>query len=137
MADEPHEVWHDCVYPAEGRIKPLNKVEEGLVDYHVLEREDGELEIIEPDDMRYIEMANEKQRVDVKIPIRELVERERGKSVEWAGVEEIPAKLVMDHMRESVIAIEFPQTEADEVIEASEIPSYNLLVNANIIKGEK
>lgn len=122
----PKDNWRDVTYRAEGRAKHLGVVEEGQLDTVVLEKENGDLEFVEPGDRKDIRFGDGLRREEVTIPAREIVEERCGKVLDWVGDEEIQARIVSDPSRLSVIAIEFEE----EV-------SYNMLRDMKLIKEDR
>lgn len=113
--------WHNVTYPAEGRAKALGVTDEGMVDHFVLEREDGGLEILEPEEVNKLKFENDFHRVEAKIPIEMLYAKKQGAQLYEEVEGEVPVKLVVDRMGESVVAIEFEEMVSYAELEDSGI----------------
>ena len=80
--------WQDVTYRESGRAKLAGASDEGERDHIILEKANGEVVIVPPDDTREIRFVEGIHRDEVTIPARELYRRKHGDRFEWQGLED-------------------------------------------------
>jgi len=102
--------WYDIKYPQTARATPVGVADQGQPDHWVVERPDGELELLEPEEVAGLEFEEDYARDEATLPVRELFEANTNYSPDcWAGREEIPVTVVSDPLKMSVLRLEFPE----------------------------
>ena len=112
--------WYDVEYPEEARATPVGRdVGIGETDHWVVERPDGELELLEPDEVAELQFEDDRITQEATLPIKELfdVQTDRVYDMEWTGPEEIPITITWDHTGFTVMSIEFQEGLAIENLE--------------------
>ncbi len=104
--------WYDVSYPETGKATPVGRdVDIGETTHWVLEQSDGDLELLEPDEVAQLEFDADYVREEASFPIRKLHENrsDLGYAGEWVGPEELPVTAVWDPRGHTVNRLEFPE----------------------------